>query len=339
VTSPTTPPTNPTTPPAAEPSTLSGEAFAQGSEAGTQAAGGVAPAMFGDLIGVFGQRVVVVPQGVSLPSQFRRINGNKAAVVAPLPLHASYKIMEGESPRPENRAYVTYTFYDNVDRLFPTGPAGTSNLHRETLGLEQTFDGGDTSIGLRLPFLQLTGNNDVEDNEVGDLTIIYKHAFVNDRQTGDLFSGGIAITTPTGQALEIDGESTIHSTVFQPFLGYFYNFDSFYLEGFSSVAVPTDMRDVALMFNSVALGYRLYQDDNTDASVRAILPQLELHLNTPLNHRGLGSGPINFDDALDLTGGCRVLFQRAEIGAAVGTPVTGPKPYDVECAANLTFHW
>ena len=197
--------------------------------------------MFGDLIGLRGNQVVIVPRGVTLPPGFRRISGNTAAVVAPLPLHASYKIMEGESPVPQNRAYVTYTFYDNVDRLFPNSLAGTSNLNRETLGLEQTFGGGDTSIGLRLPFLQLTGNSDVEDNEVGDLSIIYKHAFIYDRQTGDLFSGGLVVTVPTGQGLEIEGESPIHSTVFQPFLGFCRNFDSFYVEGFSSVAVPTDI--------------------------------------------------------------------------------------------------
>ena len=295
--------------------------------------------MFGDLIGLQGRQVVLVPNGASLPPGFRRISGNKAAIIAPLPLHASYKIMEGESPLPENRAYITYTFYDNVDRLFPSSVAGSSNLNRETLGLEQTFGGGDSSIGLRLPFLQLTGNSDVEDNEVGDLSIIYKHAFIYDRQTGNLFSGGMVLTVPTGQGLEIEGESTIHSTVFQPFLGFYHNFDAFYVEGFSSVAVPTDMRDVALMFNSLALGYRLYQDDASDAPIRAILPQAELHLNTPFNHRGLNSGPINFDDSLDFTGGVRVVFQRAEIGACVGTPVTGPKPYDVECAANLTFRW
>ena len=323
----------------AAPSTLPGEAFAQGSEAGTQAAPSVAPALFGDLIGIQGRRVVLVPNGATLPANVQRISGNKAAIVSPLPLHASYKIAEGESPRPENRAYVTYTFYDNVDRLFPNDLAGASNLHRETLGLEQTIGDGETSIGLRLPFLQLTGNSDVEDSQVGDLSVIWKHAFFDDRRTGDLISGGLVVTVPTGQGLEIDGESTLHSTVFQPFVGYFYNFDPFYIEGFSSAAVPTDMRDVAILFNSVALGYRLYRDDACDAPIRAVLPQAELHVNTPLNHRGLTSTPVNFSDSVDFTGGVRVLFRRAEIGACVGAPVTGPKPYDLEAAANLTFHW
>jgi hypothetical protein len=332
----TTPPTMPPTTPNQEPAQAPGEAFGLASEAGTQAAPSVAPALFGDLIGIRGRRVVLVPRGATGVAS---LTGNTIAVISPMPLHASYKVMEGESPRPTNRAYVSYNYYDNVDRLFPDSQVGRSNLNRETLGLEQTFAGGESSFGLRLPFLQLVGDKQVQDNEVGDLSIIYKHAIIDDRQTGNLLSAGMVVTLPTGQGLHIDGESTLNSTLFQPFVGFVYNLDDFYIEGFSSIAVPSDFRDVTLMFNSVAVGYYLYRDLASDGLVRAVSPQLELHINTPLSHRGLTSTPINFSDSINLTGGCHILLRRADIGFAVGTPVTGPKPYDLEANGSLTFHW
>jgi hypothetical protein len=337
---PTTPSTTPpSTTPSPESPALPGEAFAQAPEAGTQAAGSLAPALFGDLIGIRGGRVVLIPQGARNIRGVTPLTGNIIAVIAPMPLHASYKITEGESPRPENRAYISYNYYDNVDRLFPESAVGRSNLNRETLGFEQTFGGGDSSLGLRLPFLQLVGDKQVEDNAVGDLSIIYKHAIIDDRQTGNLLSAGMVVTLPTGQGLHIGGESTLNSTVFQPFVGYIWNIDDFYIDGFSSLAVPTDFRDVTLLFNSVAVGYCLYRDCSGNGLVRAVSPQVEMHVNTPLSHRGLTSTPVNFSDSVNLTGGCHVLFRRSELGFAVGTPVTGPKPYDLEANATLTFRW
>jgi hypothetical protein len=314
--------------------------------------------MFGDLIGIRGRRVIIIPPGVSngvVPS----LHGNTIKVVAPLPLEASYKITEDESPRPQNRAYVAYSFYDNVDRFFerngtndlltrlptitgaPAQPVfpGHSDLHRETVGFEQTFLNGDASFGLRLPFLQLVGDRQVEDTQVGDLSLILKYALINNRQTGNVFSTGVVFTLPTGPGLVIPGESSLHSTIIQPWVGFIYNFGDLYVQEFSSAAVPTDMRDVAVVFNSIGAGYWLYRDRGPCARIQGLVPVLELHLNTPLNHRGLEAGVINFPDALDLTGGCHILLRRTKVGFAVCTPLTGPKPYDIEAAANLEFRW
>ena len=95
---------------------------------------------------------------------------------------------------------------------------------------------------------------------------------------------------------------------------------------------------VGAWFNDAGVGYYLIR--RTDESLlRSVVPMLELHLNTPLNHRGLDAGLINFSDALDLTGGVHILLPHSKLGFAVCTPLTGPKPYDVEVAASLEYRW
>jgi hypothetical protein len=329
-------------PPAPEAAATPSETLAQPGAGGTQPAAMFDPGMFGDLIGISGRRVIALPPGVTPPAgvPFRAIAGNKFLVVAPLPSRSMYKITENESPRPTDRAYVNYNFFSNVDRVLQGTPGTYADLHRETIGFEKTFLSGDASFGMRLPYLQLTGGSEIEDTHIEDLSMIFKYAFINDRATGNVLSGGLVLTAPTGQGLIIDGESTIHSTVFQPFVGYIYHFNrDLFVQGFSSVYAPTDARDVTVLFNSVAAGYKFYRADDPTARVRGVVPVAEFHVNTPLNHRGVFAGPINFSDSVDFTGGVFVQFRRATLGVAVGTPLTGPKPYDIEATVNLNVHF
>jgi hypothetical protein len=321
------------------------DAFAQAPEAGTQAEASFNPAMFGDLIGITPSRLVLLPKGATqgaLPrgTPFRVVHGNIIAAAAPLPFRTSFKIAEGENPRPQDRVYVAYTFYNNVTKGLVGVDVPSSDLHRETLGFEKTLFDGNASIGLRIPMLELTGNGDVEDTHISDLSIILKYALINDRATGNVLSTGLVITTPTGEGLQIAGESTLNSTIFEPFVGYVFSGDSgLFVQGFSSVSVPTDMRDVTLLFNSVAFGYWMYRRNDSDSLLTGVVPVAEFHVDTPLNHRGTDHTPIGFPDAVNFTGGVHLYFHRAEVGAAVGVPFTGPKPYDLEAQVNLTYRW
>jgi hypothetical protein len=319
-----------------------GEVTSQSPEAGALAAASFDPAIFGDLIGVQGQRILVLPQGVTPPPHARVISGNKIAIVAPVPYRGTFKITENESPRPTDRVFFNYNFFDNVTRSFSGLPpgSGSADLNRETIGFEKTFAGGNASIGMRLPFLQQTRNELLEDNQVADLSVILKYAFINDPRTRDVLSAGMVLTAPTGKSIQIEGESSLNPFLFQPFLGYIYHFnESLYLQGFSSLVVPTDSRDVTLLFNSFAFGYWLHRDTGREAQLRGVVPQLELHVNTPLNHRGLDAAPIGYPDTVDMTVGSYFLFRRATLGAAVCFPLTGPKPYDVEATVNLNIHF
>jgi hypothetical protein len=337
--------TIPTTPAPTEPGaapTLPTDAFASAPEAGTAAAPDV-PGVMGDQIGIFGNRVIRLPANVTGPAiqklfpGFRVVSGNTALIVAPQPVRTAFKITENESAKPVDRVFFNYNYYSNVDRLL--GTAGQANFQRELVGFEKTFLGGDASFGMRLPFRQLNGDDGVEDRHLDDLSLIFKYALVNDHTTGNVLSTGLVVTLPTGDALKIDGQSDINSTVFSPFVGFIYHFGDFFAQGFSSVAVPTDARDVTLWFNSLQLGYRLYRCDSPDRWLTSVTPVAEFHVNTPLNHRGLDEVPIGFSDSLNFTGGCYFGFRRAVLGIAVGTPMTGPRPYDYEVFSSLNFRF
>ena len=338
---PGTPSTTPNIPPPVpNPETAGaglGDAFAQAPEGGTQPTGSYNPGMFGDLIGLQARRVVFLPSGAST-GMTPGIHGNRIAVLAPVPFHAAFKITENESPRPTDRVFINYNYYNDVTRQI--SGISPSDLHRETIGFEKTMLDGNASFGIRLPFQQLVGDSAVDDSQVGDVSLIFKYAMINDPSSRDVLSGGMVLTLPTGKAVQIDGESSLHATVFQQYVGFILNADDWYVQGFSSLAVPTDFRDVTLFFNSIGAGFWLYRDDAQNASLRGVVPTAELHLNTPLNHRGLNNAdPIGYSDSLDATFGAHFVFRRVTAGVAIGTPLMGPRPYDVEALANLNILW
>ena len=143
-------------------------------------------------------------------------------------------------------------------------------------------------MGLRVPIFQLVDNSQVNDNEFGDIDLLFKYALINDRETGNVLSTGMVITLPTAKNVQITGESSLNSTLFQPFVGFILNSGDFYTLGFSSIAVPTDFRDVTLLFNSIGAGYWAYRNNAQGAMITGIIPTTELHITTPLNHRGNG---------------------------------------------------
>ena len=73
-------------------------------------------------------------------------------------LFVDFKIAEGESPRPMDRVFFKYNFYNNVDPTRwsdPTQPIHNVNLNLYTLGMEKTFFDGLMSLGIRIPFYNL----------------------------------------------------------------------------------------------------------------------------------------------------------------------------------------
>jgi hypothetical protein len=258
----------------------------------------------------------------------------------PLLARGAFKIADNESPRPQDRVFLTYNFYNNVDAsLNPPGFPQT-NVHREGIGFEKTFLGGNASIGMRLPFAEDQGDSSVSRSGVGDLSIILKYAFINNRETGNVISAGLVVTVPTGANFLPEGVPDINPTLLQPFVGAIYNIGDFYLQGFSSIVVPTDSQDVTLWLNDIAVGWFLYRSRDCDRLVTAIVPTLEAHITTPLNHRNALTDPIPGIDIVDLTGGVTVgLGSRSTLGLGVVTPLTGPKPFDVEAQAYFNFRF
>jgi hypothetical protein len=270
----------------------------------------------------------------------------------PVPSLRAFKIADHESPAPLDRAYVAFNFFNDVSAATNRGldsDVHGQRVYRETFGLEKTLFDERASVGLRLPLNTLTGDSDIpglggSSTDFGDLSIILKYAAWRSCESGDLVSVGLAVTAPTGpDAFAGSHQVTpLHSTTLQPFVGYIFNWGDFYLHGFTSIDVPTDSRDVTILYDDVGVGYHLYRAADPDQWLTGVVPTFEVHVNTPLNHRGsLRPGDAaGTPDVVDLTLGTWLEFgDRAKLGAAVVAPVTGPRPFDVEAIVHFELRF
>ena len=279
-------------------------------------------------------------------------NGNGASrglILAPS--IRSFKIAEDQSPRPLDRVYYFFNYFDNVNhdlnRRFGA-PVGSLSVYRSTFGFEKTFDEGRGSIGFQLPTNSLTAQSGVPGiggttTTVGDLSLIYKYAFLMDQETGSLMSGGLAVTTPTGSSrfAGTRAVTSLHYPTLQPFVGYLWNRDRLFIQGFTSVDVPTNSRDVTFLFNDFAVGYFVYRDDDSRAFLSSVVPTFEVHVNTPLNHRRVDlKDPAGTPDIVDFTYGLSAMFyEKTKVTLGIVTPVTDPRPFSMEVLAQLTYRF
>ncbi|MBN9119302.1 MAG: hypothetical protein J0I06_09100 [Planctomycetes bacterium] len=248
-------------------------------------------------------------------------------------------ITDNDSPRPQDRVYGGLNFYDNIGGSLNPGLGGT-DLQRQTVGFEKTFLGGDASFGMRLPFVQQYGPAAIgSSHNVGDLSLLWKYAIVNDRETGNLWSAGFVLTTPTGSgnAFLADGTKAPHSVLFQPWTGVVRVFDRWYAQGITSFILPSDGRDPTMWNNSVAFGYFLYRG-TSDRWLTGVVPTAEVHVRTPLSHNN-PADLVFLQDQVNLTGGLHFRFNRAVLSTAVGVPVVGPRPWAVEALGFFNFYF
>lgn len=304
----------PTLPPTAEPRPVSGAALRP------------SPHMIGDPFG----------RGNAIRIQ-RAATANARARVTRTPIASggAFRIAENESPRPVDRLFATYNYFNNVN----TFGGRDFDAHREVFGFEKTFLDGDASFGMRVPVQQRSradGPNTIDG--FADLSLIFKYALINDRETGDVLSAGLVLTVPTGRDVFLFDGSQLESTLFQPWVGFIVNADRAYVHGFSSAVLPTDGRDVTFLSNDLGVGYRVYQSDG-DELITLIAPTVEGHLFTPLSNRGDGDF-LRAWDSFTLTTGVHIgLRNRAFLTLGFGVPLVGPRPYDFEALAqfNLRF--
>src|SRR5262249_53272856 len=145
------------------------------------------------------------------------------------------------------------------------------DVHREVFGFEKTFLNGDASFGMRVPILQRSSQNGANSslgfasgggNTVdgfGDLSLIFKYAFVNDPDTGNVCSAGLLVAVPTGKDVRLTNGEQLDTVFIQPWVGFIANAGRAYVQGFSSAVLPTDSRDVTFLSNDLGVGYRVYQ--------------------------------------------------------------------------------
>jgi hypothetical protein len=337
---PTYPSTSPTTPPAPP----AGSTAPAAPEAPTVDLSAVAPQT---LLAGSGETTAFAPNMLGDSSSISVFN-------------SSAKIAENESPRPLDRLFFSFNYYNNVDRsTLSTAGSSVHNVQyfRNTFGFEKTFLDGNVSVGLRAPINTIDadgrvnsgtfgsiGSPGITDTEFGDLSILLKGVLAQNRETGSLLSAGMAITTATGprhfpgapaEAVLINGQ---RGTSLQPFVGAIWNSGSFFVHGFTSLEIPTTRQDALLLFDDIGVGYYVYRNSENDRILTAIVPTFELHVNDPLRDRG--SANIGGPDILDLTTGATFEFGRgAALAVGLVTPITGPKPFDFEIMTHLNVRF
>jgi hypothetical protein len=288
------------------------------------------PQMLGDQAPIFGSPRAATGAGTN---------------VVRLPWVRGYKMADNQSPLPLDRVFATFYFYDDINVGNARTPGTTIRdvkVYREFFGFEKTFLDGRSSLGLRLPLntISARGVGGGTSTALGDLTVFGKYALWMDPARG-VFSLGMAVTPPTGPAAFAGAAFTRarNPTYLQPFIGVLRPMGRWYVQGFSGVNVPTDSRVVTMYYNDLGIGYFLHQARRDDALVSAVVPSMEVHVNTPLNHRGGFSDvrdPGATIDSVNLTFGLStVLRRRTVFSAGFVTPVTGPRPFDIEAIALL----
>jgi hypothetical protein len=297
------------------------------------------------------QQTVQLPNGViGVVNVF--VPGTTSVVrpggTAVLPGSGGFKIADNNSPMPQDRVYFSANIFN--DFLAATN-AGTSihnlNVYRESFGMEKTFLSRNGSVGLVLPLNTLTSQSSVPNlngthTAIGDLSAYARYALYRDDNRNNWITGGLAVTAPTGPT-NFAGISAInvvpHTTILQPFGAYLWNYGRLYVLGFTSLYTPSDTNGgPILLFNDIGVGYFLFRTPLPNRFLTGVAPTVEVHVADPLNDRGPTSAanPIGAFDLVDLGFGLNVLFAgRSRLAAGVVTPVTGPRPFNVEALVQF----
>jgi hypothetical protein len=100
------------------------------------------------------------------------------------------------------------------------------------------------------------------------------------------------------------------------------------------VVIPTDSNDVTLLFNDLGVGYII---PTTGQGLAFVAPNVECHITTPLDE----SPVVRISDIVTLTGGVHLGLGQGNTILSIGvvTPVTGPRPMDIEAFVQLNFRF
>ncbi|HVJ67339.1 MAG TPA: hypothetical protein VM510_05105, partial [Caulifigura sp.] len=281
---------------------------------------------------MFGDQFVAIPLAVDgLPTGGSGESQEFATIVGPTSVNAfSQKISENNHPLPRDRVFYTFNYFNDAlkfdssyDGFFGTSST-TQSLLRHTLGVEKTFNEGDSSIEVRLPFNTGTSFSRTDTGQVwgydgGTLgnvmltgkTLIYE---------GDQFlaSTGMGVILPTAADTRFRANSTTvtvdNSAVYlSPFLGSLWTpNDQWFVMAFGQVQFsangdPIIVRDSEIGSTSrvavlnapsvlsvdLSVGRWLFRDHEGLLQGMALIS--EFHQFTALQgNDGIGSGGVSF---------------------------------------------
>lgn len=335
----------------------SGGSTGQGGDVGSGGAAAATPFMVGDQ-GVFTQGIPARFPGITAPVRpgvpgltptgVRTQNIDKI-----VPSVRGFKIADNQSPRPIDRVFADFNYFDNVNASLNRRLGANINnqqVYHQLYGFEKTFLDQKASLGLRIPINSLFIDAPVSSGlrggstAAGNLNIFGKYVLRENRQTGDLLSAGLSLNVPTGPGAFAGFKriaEAINPVQIQPFLGYIRNYDRIFLQGFAAVDVPTNSSLPTMLYIDNAIGYYLYRTTDRSRFLTAFTPAFEQHLNTPFNHRGYSVSDLyGIPDVLDLTFAGNFEFRhRSYLSIAYITPVTGPRPFSGELAVLFNFRF
>ncbi|HEX4589079.1 MAG TPA: hypothetical protein VH120_04075 [Gemmataceae bacterium] len=283
-------------------------------------------------------------------------------------LFTQFKIAEGESPRPIDRVFFKYNYYDNVDPTRwrnPTQLIHDVGIDQYTIGMEKTFFDGLVSLGLRLPFYTIDadpkcltlapnpltgtaalvpGGPGFDESYFGNLIAIAKALLWDDRESGSALSAGAVISIPTAGSLKLDPGLSALMYV-QPFSGFILTDGDAFLQGFTSMTLPVARPEAIVSFTDLGVGYYIYKDNSGSRWISAVAPTFEVHYTAPLRQvqpsaAGFGDfgDNIRVHNTIDLTFGSTFeIAQRATLGVGLAVPVTGQRPFDWEGLIQLNM--
>jgi len=265
-------------------------------------------------------------------------------------LGGGVKVAENQSPQPRDRLFFSFNYFDGLFNSVNQGIGSgirDQQLYREVLGFEKTFLDQRASLGMQVPLSTLYFHSYAKSSNFGthfaDLNIFSKYVLSGGRNCDYLVSAGLAVTVPSAPndyaGYKIPGAPTARydGTNLQPFLGYLWSPDRWYVQGFSAIAVPIHSQDLLLAFNDIGVGYFVYRDRELARLVTAVAPTFEVHANTPLNHREPKlTDPVKAVNEVDLTLGVNVgLYRRTYLSFGLVLPVWAPRPFDFEVLSQL----
>lgn len=298
------------------------DVLARAPETGAQPAASLNPNFFGDFVGLSAR----APQGLG---------------VNQLPLTSRYqgfKIADLDGPRPSDRVWFGMNRYSQVGAAGNAPGQPEMRLTRQVIGVETILAPG-ISVGARLPFLQLSGSPQIEGRKMGDLVLAGKYVIEMEPDTGDVLTAGMNITLPTGGNIAplADGGPAPKAILFHPWLGSAQSHGKLFSQWVVAMLLPTDPVYPTAMFGSIGGGYWLYRNEN-DSLIRGIAPVVELHANVPLTNRS-GTSLVSFADQFNVTAGLHMIFPTLTVSGAVATPISGPRPFDIEALLTVTYQF
>jgi hypothetical protein len=279
-------------------------------------------------------------------------------------LFSDVKIAEGESPRPVDRAYYRFNYYDNIDQPEARDPRRSFhnvNLYQNVFGFEKTFFDRTVSLGLRVPFYTMTADgkdfivtdatgtptlqhgDSFSETEFGNVAAIAKAVLWENKQTGSLLSAGATLSFPTASSVRLNPGQSILAYM-QPFVGVILQDGDLFVQGFSSLTIPIARTESIVFFNDLGVGYHMYRANS--GMIHDIAPTLEMHIATPIRQPDPAVfefgivDDVRLHNVVDFTLGATVEMEGgATLGLGLCVPVTSPRPFDIEFIAQLNYRF